>query len=88
MQLPHRARVATDWEAAWGRRVSLFGVRETHLAGLGGATGWLHTEPLGPAELRGHVVLVNFWTLTCINGCARSRTSAPGRGRTGPTGSS
>ncbi len=24
-------------------------------------------EPLGPAELRGHVVLVNFWTLTCIN---------------------
>src|SRR5207248_2893723 len=21
----------------------------------------------GPAELRGHVVLVNFWTLTCIN---------------------
>ena len=34
---------------------------------LGGATGWLHSEPLGPAELRGHVVLVNFWTLTCIN---------------------
>ena len=25
------------------------------------------SEPLGPAELRGHVVLVNFWTLTCIN---------------------
>ncbi|MGZ6697367.1 MAG: redoxin domain-containing protein [Solirubrobacteraceae bacterium] len=34
---------------------------------LAGATGWLHSEPLGPAELRGHVVLVNFWTLTCIN---------------------
>jgi hypothetical protein len=34
---------------------------------LDGATGWLNTEPLGPAELRGHVVLVNFWTLTCIN---------------------
>jgi thiol-disulfide isomerase/thioredoxin len=31
------------------------------------ATGWLNSEPLGPAELRGHVVLVNFWTLTCIN---------------------
>jgi hypothetical protein len=29
---------------------------------LGGATGWLNSEPLGPAELRGHVVLVNFWT--------------------------
>jgi thiol-disulfide isomerase/thioredoxin len=34
---------------------------------FGGATGWLNSEPLGPAELRGHVVLVNFWTLTCIN---------------------
>jgi thiol-disulfide isomerase/thioredoxin len=30
-------------------------------------TEWLNSEPLGPAELRGHVVLVNFWTLTCIN---------------------
>jgi thiol-disulfide isomerase/thioredoxin len=38
-----------------------------HMPSLGGATGWLNTEPLGPAELRGHVVLVNFWTLTCIN---------------------
>jgi hypothetical protein len=34
---------------------------------LGGATGWLNSEPLGPAELRGRAVLVNFWTLTCIN---------------------
>ena len=25
---------------------------------LGGATGWLNSEPLGPAELGGHVVLV------------------------------
>jgi thiol-disulfide isomerase/thioredoxin len=34
---------------------------------LGGATGWLNSEPLSPAELRGRVVVVNFWTLTCIN---------------------
>jgi thiol-disulfide isomerase/thioredoxin len=38
-----------------------------HMPLLDGATGWLNSEPLGPAELRGHVVLVNFWTLTCIN---------------------
>jgi thiol-disulfide isomerase/thioredoxin len=34
---------------------------------LNGATEWLNTEPLSPDELRGHVVLVDFWTLTCIN---------------------
>ena len=27
---------------------------------LDGATGWLNSERLGPAELRGHVVRVNF----------------------------
>jgi thiol-disulfide isomerase/thioredoxin len=39
----------------------------THMPSLGGATGWLNSEPLDPAGLRGQVVLVNFWTLTCIN---------------------
>jgi thiol-disulfide isomerase/thioredoxin len=34
---------------------------------LSGATEWINSEPLGPAELRGHVVIVDFWTLTCIN---------------------
>ena len=32
-----------------------------------GAAGWLNSEPLDPARLRGRVVVVNFWTLTCIN---------------------
>src|SRR3954452_9032960 len=34
---------------------------------LRGATGWLNTEPLDSGELRGRVVLADFWTLTCIN---------------------
>jgi thiol-disulfide isomerase/thioredoxin len=38
-----------------------------YMPSLGGATEWLNSEPLGPAELRGRVVLVDFWTLTCIN---------------------
>ncbi len=38
-----------------------------HMPSLGGATAWLNSEPLGPTELRGHVVVVNFWTLTCVN---------------------
>jgi thiol-disulfide isomerase/thioredoxin len=34
---------------------------------LDGATGWLNTQPLTTAGLRGRVVLVDFWTYTCIN---------------------
>src|SRR5262245_14114747 len=41
--------------------------QHVHMPSLRGATGWLNSEPLDPAELRGHAVLVNFWTLTCIN---------------------
>jgi thiol-disulfide isomerase/thioredoxin len=41
--------------------------QRVHMPSLDGATGWVKSDPLGPAELRGHVVLVNFWTLTCIN---------------------
>jgi thiol-disulfide isomerase/thioredoxin len=32
-----------------------------------GATSWLNSPPLNTAELRGKVVLVDFWTYTCIN---------------------
>ncbi|NMO51773.1 thioredoxin [Actinoplanes sp. TBRC 11911] len=38
-----------------------------HMPSLAAATGWLNTSPLETAELRGRVVLVDFWTLTCIN---------------------
>jgi thiol-disulfide isomerase/thioredoxin len=34
---------------------------------LGGAIGWLNSAPLSHKSLRGKVVLVNFWTYTCIN---------------------
>jgi thiol-disulfide isomerase/thioredoxin len=40
---------------------------EGELPSLGGATGWLNSPPLTPAGLRGKVVLVDFWTYTCIN---------------------
>jgi thiol-disulfide isomerase/thioredoxin len=41
--------------------------QRSHLPQLDGATEWLNSEPLDPAGLRGSVVVVNFWTLTCIN---------------------
>src|SRR5215813_13883028 len=34
---------------------------------LDGATAWLNSPPLRTAELQGKVVLVDFWTYTCIN---------------------
>ena len=38
---------------------------------LDGAVGWLNSAPLSTEDLRGKVVLVNFWTYSCIN-CIRS----------------
>jgi thiol-disulfide isomerase/thioredoxin len=40
---------------------------ERELPSFDGATGWLNSEPLTPEGLRGKVVVVDFWTLTCIN---------------------
>ena len=40
---------------------------EGRLASFDGATGWLNSEPLTPEGLRGRVVLVDFWTYTCVN---------------------
>jgi thiol-disulfide isomerase/thioredoxin len=40
---------------------------EGHMPELGGALGWLNSDPLSSKSLRGKVVLVDFWTYTCIN---------------------
>jgi thiol-disulfide isomerase/thioredoxin len=45
--------------------VSLFG--NGRLPGFDGVTGWLNSPPLTVEDLRGKVVLVDFWTYTCIN---------------------
>lgn len=45
--------------------MSLF--ERVRMPSFAGATDWLNSEPLESAELKGHVVLVNFWTWTCIN---------------------
>jgi len=38
---------------------------------LAGATGWMNSPPLTTESLRGKVVLIDFWTYSCIN-CLRT----------------
>jgi thiol-disulfide isomerase/thioredoxin len=57
--------------------VSFFGARrhpgatalpsEGRIPGFERASGWLNSEPLTAEDLLGNVVLVDFWTYTCIN---------------------
>src|SRR5215472_6827103 len=44
---------------------------EGQLPSLAGATGWLNSQPLTPEALRGKVVLIDFWTYSCVN-CLRA----------------
>jgi cytochrome c biogenesis protein CcdA/thiol-disulfide isomerase/thioredoxin len=41
------------------------------LPDLSGAVAWLNSPPLNRDQLKGHVVLIDFWTYSCIN-CLRS----------------
>ena len=52
-----------------GRKTGLAGLPvEGRLPGFDGATGWLNSRAARQrTALRGKVVLVDFWTYTCIN---------------------
>jgi len=44
---------------------------EGQLPSLSGAFAWLNSPPLTPQDLKGKVVVVDFWTYSCIN-CLRA----------------
>jgi cytochrome c biogenesis protein CcdA/thiol-disulfide isomerase/thioredoxin len=44
---------------------------EGQMPSLSGAVAWLNSPPLTAESLKGHVVLVDFWTYSCIN-CLRT----------------
>jgi thiol-disulfide isomerase/thioredoxin len=70
-------RDTSEWKAFITRANQLFRATmhpaaaqlpvEGRIPSLDSATGWLNSPPLTASDLRGHVVLVDFWTYTCIN---------------------
>ena len=63
--------MSTQTDRGWVARVLGVAAGDLPVEGttgsFDGATAWLNSAPLGPAALRGHVVVVQFWTYTCIN---------------------
>lgn len=64
------ALTCTRWATAEGD-VPVAVPGTTPLAALAGATAWINSPPLDAQSLRGKVVLVDFWTYSCIN-CLRT----------------
>lgn len=50
---------------------NLFGLPNNPAPEFAGITQWLNSKPLRMGELKGKVVLIDFWTYTCIN-CIRT----------------
>jgi thiol-disulfide isomerase/thioredoxin len=80
LTLDRRRFLGTTMTAIAAARLGMFGsvagqvgcaalgsTNEGSLPPFDGATTWLNTSPLSPTALRGRVVLVQFWTFTCIN---------------------
>ena len=60
--------VSTDAPAVTSARFGEVGSVAQELQGI---SGWINTEPFTLESLRGQVVLIDFWTYTCVN-CIRT----------------
>src|SRR5262249_25322342 len=65
--LPRNRRCGVSWFGARRHPGATPLPSEGPLPGFDGATGWLNSPPLTAEDLRGKVVVADFWTYTCIN---------------------
>lgn len=61
----------TKTQAEAASSSSLYNVTAFKAPDFTGIQGWVNSKPLSMAQLKGKVVLVDFWTYTCIN-CIRT----------------
>jgi thiol-disulfide isomerase/thioredoxin len=61
---PTNAADRALWQNSWMRRVSY---NQEVGASLRGGVGWINSGPIALTELRGKIVLLDFWTFCCIN---------------------
>lgn len=64
--------IGAFWSGVKSEPPSVTGVRpalgiQGELPSLSGGNGWVNSPPLTAQALRGKVVLVEFWTYTCVN---------------------
>lgn len=67
MSLAAGALDITDFSLAKSSSAAFHLPVEGRLPSLKQATEWLNSQPITRADLQGKVVVVNFWTYTCIN---------------------
>lgn len=61
------AALVASWPSAWSDANAQPVPADMASPGFAGATRWLNSRPLSGDDLRGKVVLVEFWTRECIN---------------------
>jgi cytochrome c biogenesis protein CcdA/thiol-disulfide isomerase/thioredoxin len=67
----HRRSITHSLSPSAGSDSSILNIQPTPAPELVGLTNWINSPPLTMAQLKGKVVLVDFWTYSCIN-CLRT----------------
>jgi len=65
--LPHSSRIDPDPDLGFEPNMEMASYRQGWTPSLKGGVGWINSGPISLDELRGKLVLLDFWTYCCIN---------------------